>query len=96
MKIHVKQMTEDEGDALWSLWDSMRSWSMDLPKDSPYRNDISEVKNFMDRDAALFDTAELLRVCRELYERNELSQEGFKVIREIVRAARDKAENKEI
>jgi hypothetical protein len=82
MKIH--QVTEEEMESIALIMDSCE---YGLRKDSPYWQDILNVKNFLNRNTALFNTTQLLQLCWKLVESNNLTDDGFKEIRELVREA---------
>ena len=84
MEIYNTQATEKEMESIGLILDSIRSA---ITKNSPYQKDVANVTLFLNRTQKLFKTEDLLKLCRELMERNELSLEGFKAIRAIVRDA---------
>jgi len=90
MVVYHIQATEDEMESIHAIMDAFGG---NLSKNSIYQQDIRNVKQFLNNNRIYFDTAGLMRLCFDLMERNELSLEGAKAIREIVRASNTRTDS---
>lgn len=83
MKIYTVQVTEDELIAIGLCQDSVQSSGS-----KAYKEDVQNVENFLIRcrtDGFLLDPKALLKLCWELIDRGDLTSDGFKAIRELVK-----------
>lgn len=90
MKIYHIQATEEEMESIHAIMDAFRG---NLGKNSVYQQDIKNVKRFLTYNDNFFNTSDLLHLCHELIERNELSVDGFRAIRKIVKMANAYTDN---
>lgn len=85
MKFYSLQATKKEIEAISIVNDTLY-WS--LSENSPFHKDIKKVERFLERKREIFDTTELLNLCRNLMEADQLSLDAFNAIRKFVREKR--------